>query len=79
MLQSAIKKRPLQMIQLIIKQVVLYNDKIEIHLNYTNDKRPDDELHQAFSFYETTQTVTIDQHRMNKPPLELNYKIEMFI
>ncbi len=78
-LQNAIKKRPLQMIQLIIKQVVLYNDKIEIHLNYTSGKRPDDELHQAFSFYETTQTVLVDRQRLNKPPMELKYEIEMFI
>ena len=78
-LQEAIKKRPLQMIQLIIKKVVLYNDKIEIHLNYINGKRPDDDLHQAFSFYKATQTVTIDQHRINKPPIEKSYEIEMFI
>ena len=32
------------MIQLLIKQVVLYNDKIEIHFNYTDGKRPDDEV-----------------------------------
>lgn len=78
-LQSAVKKRPLQMIQLLIKQVVLYNDKIEIHFNYTDGKRPDDELHQAFSFYSFNQRITIDQHKIGKEPIVTEYEISLFI
>lgn len=78
-LQSAVKKRPLQMIQLLIKQVVLYNDKIEIHFNYTDGKRPDDELHQAFSFYSFNQRITIDQHKIGKEPIVTDYEITLFI
>lgn len=78
-LQSAVKKRPLQMIQLLIKQVVLYNDKIEIHFNYTDGKRPDDELHQAFSFYSFNQRITIDQHKIGKEPIVTDYEITLSI
>lgn len=78
-LQSAVKKRPLQMIQLLIKQVVLYNDKIEIHFNYTDGKRPDDELHQAFSFYSFNQRITIDQHKIGKESIVTDYEIILFI
>ena len=78
-LKSAIKKEPRLMIQLIIKEVVLYNDKIEIHFNYTEAKRPDDEKHRAFSFYSFEKKVLVDQHRLNKPPIEKNYEIILSI
>lgn len=78
-LQNAVKKRPLQMIQLIIKQVVLYNDKIEIHLNYTDGKRPDEEDRQAFSFYSLTQRVEIDTHKIGRDPIVTDYKIDLLI
>lgn len=78
-LQDAVKKRPLQMIQLIIKQVVLYNDKIEIHLNYTDKKGPDEENRQAFSFYSLTQRVEINTHRIGREPIVRDYQITLFI
>lgn len=67
------------MIQLIIKNVVLYNDKIEIHFNYTEAKRPDDEKHRAFSFYSFKKSVMIDQHKLGKPPIEIEYEIVLSI
>ncbi len=78
-LKTAIKKEPRQMIQLIIKNVVLYNDKIEIHFNYTEAKRPDDEKHRAFSFYSFKKNVVIDQHRLGKPPIEIEYEVVLSI
>lgn len=78
-LKTAIKKEPRQMIQLLIKNVVLYNDKIEIHFNYTEPKRPDDEKHQAFSFYLFKKNVIIDKHRLGKPPIKIEYEIVLLI
>ena len=78
-LKTAIKKEPRQMIQLIIKNVVLYNDKIEIHFNYTEAKRPDDEKHRAFSFYSFKKSVMIDQHKFNKLPTQFEYIIFLLI
>lgn len=40
-LKFAIKKEPKTMIDLLIKQIVLYDDKIEIYYNYTDKIDPD--------------------------------------
>ena len=50
-LKEALKEQPKTMLDLLIKEIVLYEDKIEIYYNYTNRKRPDDEDHRAFLFY----------------------------
>ena len=43
----------LTIFKFLIKNVVLYDDKIEIYYNYvSNKKRPDEEDRQAFCFYE---------------------------
>ena len=46
---------------------------------YTDEKRPDDELHQAFSFYSFNQRITIDQHKIGKEPIVTDYEIILFI
>ena len=51
---KAIRKEPAQMIRLLIKQIILYDDKIEIYYN-TSERRPDGEdSHQAFCFHTET-------------------------
>ena len=45
---SALKKQPKQMINLLIKRITLYDDKIQITYNFTNKISPDDD--QGFSF-----------------------------
>ncbi|MBQ3572105.1 MAG: recombinase family protein [Clostridia bacterium] len=50
---KTIKKEPLLLIKYLVKEVKLFNDKVEIYYNYnSNKKRPDEEDHQAFLFYE---------------------------
>ena len=49
---KAIKKEPAQMIRLLVKRIVLFDDKMEIYYNTTDRNRPGEEdTHQAFSFY----------------------------
>ena len=50
-LKLAVKKEPQRMIRLLIKEIVLYDDKIEIYYNYTDRQKPDDNDRRAFSFY----------------------------
>jgi len=51
-LRTSLKKEPQLMIKLLIKEIILYDDKIEIYYNYIdNKKRPDDDNHRAFCFY----------------------------
>lgn len=56
-IKKGIQKDARQMVNLLIKEVILYNDKIEIHFNYIDKQRPDDDNHQAFSFYSTTKHI----------------------
>lgn len=51
-INKAIREEPAQMLRLLIKRIVLYDDKIEIYYNTTERRRPDEEdTHQAFCFY----------------------------
>lgn len=52
---NALRKSPRQLLDLLIKEVRLYNDKIEIYFNYTNKKSPDDDDRRGFCFYECTK------------------------
>ena len=53
-LKTAIKKEPKQMIDLLVKQVVLYDDKVEITYNYTDNKEGPDDDRRDFLLCETT-------------------------
>ena len=44
-ISTALRKSPKQLIDLLVKEIRLYNDKIEIDFHYTNKKSPDDEDH----------------------------------
>ena len=48
---KALKKEPRLMIRLLVKEVILYDDKVEIYYNFIDKKRPDDLEHQAFCIY----------------------------
>jgi len=58
-ISKALREESAKMLKLLIKKIVLYDDKIEIYYNTTERKRPDEEdTHQAFSFY--TEKITSD-------------------
>ena len=58
---QALTKVPQLMINLLVKNIVLYKDKIEITLNYTDSKRPNgDDSRKVFSFY--TYNSEIHKH-----------------
>ena len=46
------------MIRLLVKKVILFDEKVEIYYNMSERNRPDDDTHQAFSFY--TEDFTYD-------------------
>ena len=58
---AAIKKEPRQLISTLVKEVVLYNDKIEIHYNYTESKDPDGDDRRDFVFYECEKSFVIER------------------
>ena len=59
-INKAIRKEPAQLIRMLIKRVILYDDKIEIYYNTTERIRPDEDTHQVFCFY--TENFTYENH-----------------
>ena len=71
---QALTKVPQLMINLLVKNIVLYKDKIEITLNYTDSKRPDgDDSRKVFSFYTYNSEIYINTSKKQ------NYEIEFLI
>ena len=50
-IRKALKKAPRLMIKLLVKEVILYDDKVEIYYNCIDKKGPDDLEHQVFCVY----------------------------
>ena len=48
---KALKKEPRLMIKTLVKEVILYDDKVEIYYNCIDKKKPDDLDHRAFCIY----------------------------
>lgn len=77
--EKAILKEPRQMIDILVKQIKLYNDKIEIFYNYTDTLKPDGLDHQAFLFYEETTTLQLQNHHYHGGVNFLDMHISLFI
>ncbi|MDE6412124.1 MAG: recombinase family protein [Clostridia bacterium] len=79
-LRTAIKKEPMQLIDCLVKKVILYNDKVEIHYNYTDSTKPDgNEDRRAFVFYECEKSYLLEHTKLRCPPITLTYKITLFM
>lgn len=71
---QALTKVPQLMINLLVKNIVLYKDKIEITLNYTDSKRPNgDDSRKVFSFYTYNSEIYINTSKKQ------NYEVEFLI
>ena len=57
-ISKAINKEPHLMIRLLIKEIILYDDKVEVYYNFIDKKQPDDLEHQAFCVYSKECTIT---------------------
>ena len=78
-IKQAIKKKPKLMIKALVKEVLVFKDKIEIYFNYIDkNKCPDDE-HQAFLIYQNNETYQINEHRINQSIKEVDIKMLGYI
>ena len=50
-IKKVIKSKPDKIVKLLVKEIILYEDKVEIICNYTNEKGPDDTPSQDLLFY----------------------------
>lgn len=85
-LNTALRKKASAMIRILVKEVKLFNDKIQIFYNYTdhskepdNDLTPDGENRQEFLFYQFEKSFEIDKKKIRTAPEILTLKIEMYI
>ena len=75
-IKTALKKDCVRLIRILIKEVILYDDKVEIYYNYIDYKRrPDGDNHQAFSFYQDTFTTIVDRKEYYKEAITLKLKV----
>ena len=77
--KKAIKSDPSTMIRILINKVILYDDKVEIYYKYTNNLKPDDNNHQAFSFYIGYCDIEIPNRNLSAGYLIHSAIIELFI
>lgn len=71
-----IKKGTEPFIKALIKEIVIYEDRIEIFYNYTDRKKdPDENNHQVFCFYKDEFKTSIDSHKFNTKNIEIKYDI----
>ena len=77
-INKALQKEPRQMLRMLIKEIILYDDRIEIYYNHTERKRPDEETHQAFCLY--TEEIIYDMKawwtKLNEEKVHI--KIELY-
>ena len=77
-INKALQKEPRQMLRMLIKEIILYDDKIEIYYNHTERKRPDEETHQAFCLY--TEEIIYDMKawwtKLNEEKVQI--KVELY-
>lgn len=76
---SAIRKKPLQMINLLVKEVRMKNEKIQIDFKYTDKKGPDEDNRWDFCYYTTNKTYIVDNHTFKSTPTEYSVKVELYI
>ena len=77
-IRKALKKEPRLMIKLLVKEVILYDDKVEIYYNCIDKKRPDDLDHQAFCIYREDCNIDPKDFGLNYNAMGCSLVLEMF-
>ena len=67
------------MINLLVRKIILYDDKVEIYYNYVDKKSPDDLEHQSFSFYTEEMQFNIKDLKYKEQNFILYLTVELFI
>ena len=76
-IRTSLKKDCKQMLKSLIKEIVLYNDKIEIVYNYVDTKRIKlEDEHKPETFYTEKFETDIDEHRFKQNPKKLHFDID---
>lgn len=76
---KAIKQNPKMLIKLLIKNIVLFDDKIEITYNYVDNKQFTQEEHNPIELMKDTFDTTIEEHKIKKEEVPLHLDIQTYI
>lgn len=68
-LKTALKKKPKQMIDMLVKEIKLYNDKIEIYFKYNRSSK--DIENENLQIYDKTEQITVYN---NPNPVDIQIK-----
>ena len=73
-LTNSVLKKPKQMIQTLVRKIVVYEDKIEIFYNYTDETNPGDDSPRDPLYYSGSDSSVIPGgHETNTNPNKKNY------
>ena len=77
-ISKAINKEPHLMIRLLIKEIILYDDKVEVYYNFIDKKQPDDLEHQAFCVYSKECIITPQDFGLYRNVKKYNFTFKMY-
>ena len=73
-LTNSVLKKPKQMIQTLVRRIVVYEDKIEIYYNYTDKINPEDgDPRDSYLLSGSDSSVILGGHGTNTNPNKKNY------
>ena len=83
-IKGAIKKNPKQMIRELVKKVILYDDKIQIYYNYTDNKKERKEADsekscQPFCFYNEEKVFDVRLYKLRCSSNVITLQTELYI
>lgn len=76
---TTLRKSPRQLLDLLIKEVRLYNDKIEIDFHFVDKKSPDDNNRWGFCFYKCKKSYTVETHVFGTTAKNVELEIMLYI
>ena len=79
-IKTALKKEPKVLIKMLIKEIILYDDHIEIYYKHSDRQKPDEQkTHQVFSFYKAFYKCNIQQYRFGNKTVPVELEINCYL
>jgi len=78
-ISKAIEKEPKQMIKLLIKEIILYDDKVEIYYNFIEDNSPDGSSRQGCLIYRENKEYKTNDYNYKEQGFVLKFKVELYL
>ncbi len=76
---TTLRKSPRQLLDLLIKEVRLYNDKIEIDFHFVDNKSPDDKTRWDFCIYKCKKSYTKNPQIWETNSTHVEVEIQLYI